>query len=504
MRLRIFYFLVLFSNTMLLCQNYGSLPKIGKDKLLLDFELFRQGLEKHHTGLYWYTPKDSVDAAFKKGRKAIRADMNEIEFFKIVAPLVGLTKEDHTNIEFSDTTETFLKEEATYFPFKVHFLDQKMYVTEQFINGDVDLVGREIIEVNGKSPIELVQILGNYFASDGFIKSVKFLDLSDYAFAKYFFLEYGFLKNISINYIDSNKIDQELNVSPITQAVVSKRKEQIRSQRKNNRFITRKKENLEYEILNDSTAYIGVHTFASRLYRRNDKNKKYKKFLKNSFQSISDNNIDNLIIDVSQNGGGNEGNENLLYSYVADNYQKYNSACAKRQLSILNNGIDRPIKLRTFGFLGFFERLFAYTKMEDGSHCRKENGSGLIAYKKEPDYKYDGKLHVIIGPITYSGGSEFANMVFTNDRAIFVGEETGGGFFGNTSGYSSELELPHSGLIIDIPVLKFDMNVEGNPFGRGLLPHYEVIPTITEFLQNENAPLKFILDGEATVKNKPK
>ncbi|NJO02168.1 MAG: hypothetical protein HC880_11200 [Bacteroidia bacterium] len=134
-------------------------------------------------------------------------------------------------------------------------------------------------------------------------------------------------------------------------------------------------------------------------------------------------------------------------------------------------------------------------KLPDGSYERKMNANpGLMAYKKEPPYKYAGKVFVIISPVTYSGGSEFANMVYTRKRGIFVGEETGGGFYGNTSGYSYELTLPHSSIKIDIPALQFIMNVEGLPFGRGVIPHHRVIPTIEQYLLRENIAVNYILN----------
>jgi hypothetical protein len=473
-------------------QDYGGLRKIEKEQLERDFELLKQGIEKHHSGLYWYTPKDSVDKAFSNGLEEIQSDLNEIEFFKTVSPIVSLTREDHTNISFSNETVKFLNEEASYFPFKIVFLDKKMYITEEYSQNVLGLVGQEIIEINGKTPIELVSLLGKYYASDGFIKPVKFSDLEGFQFAYYYFIEFGFLESINVKYLDSNNSVKELEVQAIKRPAII---QNLRS-RNQKRVSTAKetkvqKESLEFKILNDTVAYLAVHTFSNDSYKENTLNKNYKTFLKNSFRTIGEKGIRNLIIDVSQNSGGNEGNENLLYSYIGKNYRKYNAVCAKSQTSVLNNGVDKSIKLKTFGF---FERVLYNIKMADDSYCRKENpGLGLMAYKKEPANKFFGKIYVIISPVTYSGGSEFSNMVRTNNLATFVGEETGGGYYGNTSGYSSKLELPHSKLKIYIPALKFDMNVSGIPFGRGVIPDFKVIPSIEEYLNNENVPLKFIL-----------
>jgi hypothetical protein len=142
------------------------------------------------------------------------------------------------------------------------------------------------------------------------------------------------------------------------------------------------------------------------------------------------------------------------------------------------------------------ERVFINERMEDGSLERKERGGhGLMAYKKEPKNKFLGKTYVLISPDTYSGASEFSNMVYSKGLATFVGQETGGGYLGNTSGYSELLVLPHSRIEITLPALQFVMNVEPNlPFGSGVIPHHEVIPTIEQYMQGEHAALQYVLE----------
>ncbi len=469
-------------------QDYGSLKKIDNHLLLQDLELLHQGLDKHHSGMYWYTHKDSVDNAFSNAKMNINKDLNEIEFFNIVAPLVGLSREDHTNIEFSKETETFLVDEARYLPLNVIFLNKRMYVSKESNLYHKPLLGHEILSINGENPLELLNELGELFASDGFIKAVKFSDLNGFSFSRHHFLKYGFINEYHIAVKDSNGLITELKLK--SQKLID-----FKNSLADNEKSKTNNENLEFKILNDTIAYLGVHTFSNGLYKQNEIHQNLSNFLEKSFETIEESKISNLIVDVSNNGGGNEGNENLLFSYLADNYEKYKSVCAKSQVSILDNEIDKPIKLKTFGF---FERIFANDKMSDGSYCRKSNkGFGLMAYKKEPKYKYKGELFVIISPVTYSGGSEFSNMIKTSNRGIFVGEETGGGYYGNTSGYSSELVLPHSKLLIDIPALKFEMNVQNGEFGRGIIPDFIVVPTIKEYLTGQNLPIEFILNGKA-------
>lgn len=468
-------------------QNFGSLPKLKKEKLLNDLEMLYQGLDKFHSGMYWYTPKDSVDIAFQEAKTKITTDLNVLEFHKLIAPLVALSREDHTNIYRPSIVREKLNSEIKLLPLTVVFLGEELYCVK---NGsdfeDFALEGKQIESINGELPTNIVDKIGNLFASDGFIKTVKYNDLEGFSFSTYYFYYYG-------------QVDQfEIKLKGINEPlIIESQKTKAINQNLNSRYKktnkTNTKEVLEYNILNDSVAYIGIHTFDNDDIKKYSEEKKLSVFLENSFKSIQENNIQTLVIDVSKNSGGSEGNEGLVYSYLGENYQKYKKVRVKTQKATLDNGIDKPITLKA---IGFFERLFNNKKMKDGSLERRGSiGKGLMAYKKEPDYKFSGKSYVLISPVTYSGGSEFSNMMYTQDLATFVGQETGGSYLGNTSGYSKELVLPHSKIKISIPALQFVMNVKPKlPFGRGVIPHHEVIPNFEEYINGENAPLKYILE----------
>jgi len=483
--MRLVAFLIPFQ--FLHAQDFGDFPRMEKEKLLNDLEILYQGLNKFHSGMYWYTPKDSVDMAFESARKSITGDLNVVEFHKLIAPLVALSREDHTNIYLPSGIEEKINSEIRFLPLTIVFLGKELYCVK---NGsdftDFSFEGKRIESINGETPISIVDNIGNLFASDGYIKAVKYSDLEGFAFSKYHFYYYGQVDqfDIKLKGIEKPVVIKSLKTEAIRQNL------NARYEATNNNGI---KDVLEYKILNDSLAYLGIHTFSNDDIREYSEEKKLSVFLEKSFESIEKNNIQTLVVDVSENTGGSEGNEGLVYSYFGENYQKYKKVRVKTQKAVLDNGTDKPITLKAFGF---FERLFTQKKMDDGTLERKASiGKGLMAYKKEPDYKFQGITYVLISPVTYSGGSEFSNMMYTQGLATFVGQETGGGYFGNTSGYSRKLVLPNSKIRVYIPALQFVMNVKPKlPFGRGVMPHYEVIPTFDEYINGENTSLKYILE----------
>ena len=482
-----FLLLIIFTE-FLYSQNFGEFPKIEKEKLHRDLNLLNQGLDKFHMGMYWYTPKDSVDVAFQNAKAKISTDLNVLEFHKIIAPLVALSREDHTDIFLPQNikNETNKNENIRFFPLKVFFLGEKLFCIQNASNNLAKIEKLEIEKINGETPKEIVSKIGNLFASDGYIKTVKFSDLSGgFNFSKNYYYYYGLIENYEVKF---KEISETITLKslPISQINNNLSKCSYKTQ------VEIDNEPLQLRIINSKTAYLNIQTFSNIIIKKESKYKTLNKFLENSFSEIKERNIENLIIDVSKNGGGTEGNEGLLYSYFGENYQKYVKVRAKTQKVVLDNGVDKPIKLKVFGLL---ERIFMNNKMKDKSIERKTSfGLGLMAYKKTPKNKFKGNIYVIISPITYSGGSEFSNMMYSQGLATFIGQETGGGYFGNTSGYGRELTLPNSKITIEIPALQFVMNVESKlPFGSGVKPKYVVIPNINQYMNNENVCLEYAL-----------
>ena len=91
---------------------------------------------------------------------------------------------------------------------------------------------------------------------------------------------------------------------------------------------------------------------------------------------------------------------------------------------------------------------------------------------------FDGRLVVLAGGATFSGGAELASMLYRSRRAVFVGEEVGGTYAGNTSGYRWAVTLPHSGMVLHVPLLQFRTGWTDVAHGRGVMPLCAVAPAL--------------------------
>ena len=85
-------------------------------------------------------------------------------------------------------------------------------------------------------------------------------------------------------------------------------------------------------------------------------------------------------------------------------------------------------------------------------------------------------------------------MMHFHKRAVFVGEECGAGYYGNTSGMMPTLTLPNTKIRIRIPIIRYVMAVSGYKYlDRGIIPEYPFQRTIEDYLNDKDTELEFVL-----------
>jgi C-terminal processing protease CtpA/Prc len=232
------------------------------------------------------------------------------------------------------------------------------------------------------------------------------------------------------------------------------------------------------------TAVLTINSFSNSRYKATGM--KFHKFIDSAFTKISAQGVKHLVIDVRKNGGGSEGYEDYLLAYMIDkDYLKYKYVQASaftysfyRYTDYKDDYKDLDKELKEEHYLE-----------KDGRVLRK---AGVEEHEKPKPNPFEGDIYILINGLTYSGGSEFTSLARNHTNAVFIGEETGGGYYGNTSGIRITLKLPNSKLEIGIPILKFvvDTPKDNVPFGHGTLPDYEIEPTISQFLTGYDAEME--------------
>jgi hypothetical protein len=459
----------------------NTLEKIPVKNLLSDFDLLQNAYYETRVGL-WYNSRTQFDSICNLQKSKIKAPMNALEFYRILAPVVSFTKEGHCNIKISDETTAFLKQKGTYLPFGIKVLNKKVYVINDY--KDFKLKGLVLSKINGEAIENIMAKMLEIEPADGFNMTSKYRWIEG-AFSKYYARYFPASKFITLELLDpdnNTKIVYE-NIPSCTFKEFTKLYEEIKKQVPNYTFS--KSSDFSIDPIT-STAVITVNTFSLGSYT--DKRKGFQLFLEKAFDSISSQKIKHLIIDIRKNEGGEQGMEDHFLSYLTnEEYKKYKYV---------------EIPGFTYSFLehtnyaGQKEILIEELKEDfylstDGRYLNKE---GHYTGEKPNVKNFKGDLYILISGLTFSGGSEFAALAKNYTHTKFIGEETGGGYYGNSSGSFLSFTLPNSAVTGRIPLCKFVIEPKADtiPFGRGVLPDYEVQPTIKEYLTGYDSEMEYV------------
>jgi hypothetical protein len=185
--------------------------KFTPEQLKSDFKLLRDALEEGHGGLYYYTPKEELDQQFDRILKSLDQPLTEVDFFRLLAPLIANINDGHTGILLSPAYRAYLENEPVLLPFNLRFIGQKTYIFRNYSQDKDFVVGGEVISINNRPVSEILEQMMTVIPSDGHIQTSKFRRLENTArFGETYNLLFGKTTSYSIAYrtADTNELRQ--------------------------------------------------------------------------------------------------------------------------------------------------------------------------------------------------------------------------------------------------------------------------------------------------------
>ncbi|WP_442588440.1 S41 family peptidase [Pedobacter sp. AW31-3R] len=448
-------------------QVQPSLSTLDKDGMLADFDLAVSSLKEAHPGFDWYTSRAQMDSLVRSRRMMISDGLNAQQFYRILAPVISAGREGHCKIALSAEIDDFLSRNGRYPPVFLKFISGKPLLIND-IQG-LRTSGMELTAINGIPWEKLRDSIFATIPSDGFNLSKKYATLQGQDFAYYYLDVFDQNQRYELELKNpANGEKKKYTVDAADSQWLEKNWIAIRNQYFNNR------KEASGLMLKGTTAVLAYHTF------RADKYADFRKTTDGYFRTIAEAKVTDLIIDLRGNTGGAEGYEDYVFAHLsAKPYKKYSYV----QASAFSYSFYRFSDYRTPEKQQALEKSLKeeHQLESDGRILRKP---GILTPEKPRKDAFTGNIYVLISGDTYSGGSEFAALIRVHRKAVFIGEETGGGLYGNTSGFGMKLTLPVSGLELKIPLLKFVLDVPGSPypFGHGVIPDYTPVETFHGFI----------------------
>ena len=412
-----------------------------------------------------------MDSLFNCYEEGLQGPATQRAFYRSLLPLVDAIQCGHTKWMPSERMGyPYFYNTDRLFPLKLFIEKNRAFVIDFYGNISGIDKGDEVLSINGEEIPEIIyRLLGGIF-SDGENSTLKYYELNRYFCAWYADMIEGDLPpgmEFTLKILrNGEEYDMTLAAATLDQvlAVEDTREEA-------GRF------NLSFE--QNATAILTIPYFWNP-----ESGPGFRKFLKQSFQEIIERNTEHLIIDLRKNEGGKEVYGSLLLSYLMDTEFPYYDRLeiTQKKKFTFSQYASVPLALK------LLKKLF------------RQSGSGMYVWlghkncgiQKPMKNSYNGKLYVLINGGSFSVATEFASELRSLDRAVFIGEETGGGYYGNNSGFFAVLILPHSKMELGIPLIGFYSKVQlVTHHNRGIFPDHEVSPSLNCILESRDEVLDY-------------
>lgn len=394
-----------------------------------DLDQLGEKLTEVHPAVFKFTSEKDFWKCIEEKKNSIDENTSFAEFRWMCAEIIAQVNCSHTSSGrfYPENRMLHLKNR---FPLQTRYIHDHLYVVNANNSADIVFPKDEILSINGIRVEELVEEIYRHIPSQGLIKSSKRQ-------------EFNFWSSGMISYALGLPESYEITIKRSEQPIKLKVAEMIHEPRLD--------ESIDYcgqelclEFVDESTALMSISSF--NFYPWNNL-KEFTSFMDESFTSIQNKKIKNLIIDLRFNGGGSPESSIYLLQYL----------------------INKPFEY------------FGETNYPAGAGTQ---------YPHEPTF--DGKQFFIIDGNGNSTTGHFMAKVKELNLGTIIGEELGSNQF-CTAG-QGRFRLKNTKL--DYDIAQGQSELINNPFPDeiGILPDYEVYQSIDEYLEGIDTVKEFTLD----------
>ena len=393
MNIKLLIFALLLTVTSAFGQVSSELPHYTPEQLRNDIDTLVSNIEEIHINPYYKYPKDKFYADIKILKESITQPMSALDFYCFISPVIAKLEDGHTSIQ--QPIDIIQQSKQSIFPYKVELSEEKPYIIVlrpyKTISSELPRLA-EIIDINGIDS----KIIIDKFKQMSSGESEKFrLKRFEESFGLLLFEILKTKSPYKVSYI--TKESKEINSVTIQGLTIDSLINRMKSE---NQLIEK-----DYSLKIDkdlNTATIDFKSFNNI--------SKFKEFIDSTFVIIKKENIDNLIIDIRQNGGGN--------SRIGDEFLRY--ICNEKFIQFASTKMKYSRLQKDYYSKNKYISLFGKNGVV--KEYKESNSLKPIKLKK----RFVGKTYLLTSSYTFSSASSFAAAFKNYNIGTIVGEETGG------------------------------------------------------------------------------
>lgn len=456
-----------------------------------DAEIFIAALQEAHPGLNIHLDQSELNRLFDE--LAVNQQAPDLKAFYIrLLGVITAIGDGHTDLHEGKLFRATYPYLESTLPFDFSIINGKVYITKSYVDKvDIPLYAA-LLSVNDKPTQQILETLHALTPADGF--SMEFKEAYN---EKIWSRQYAKLIEFSDQYAITIKLPDGSNKSIKVEGVHD-------SILHSNQY---DKVPLSFELHKaENYALLSVNTFQYRLIMQSGID--FHAFIETSFKDLRKSGIDNLIIDIRENYGGDNILAVTLYSYLTQGQFKamgpsttklYDTTSVAR---FSNFPKGRYPYLRSHEVALINDKLY---EVKNGIDSKASYDSDFIykgPNKKVQNIsknKFNGTVYCLTSGLTFSAGANFATLLSNNKEVQFIGQETGGasGYFCGGGFYT--VTLPHSQFMLQIPFMKRGVaGAEANE--NGVSPNYPIPEDVESLKKKEDQAL---LKAIELIKSKP-
>lgn len=443
---------------------YKPSQKFPAAQLQSDFLLLQKILEHNHPSLYWYTHKDSVDYYFEATQASLKDSLTELQFKNRIAWAISKIRCGHTVVRNSKRYAQYYEfKRLPLFPLSLKVWEDSAVVITNFSTRDSAIKrGTIITAINNIATVKVIDSMCKLVNADGYANNLKY-QLISFNFPAYYRNTFDLDSQYVISYVDTTGQQKQTvikNYNPqkdttkrplVPMATITKKQFRDYKAQSNRNMFT------DTAL---STAILSVNTFSKG---------KLKRFFRRSFREMEKRDIKNLVLDLRQNSGGNILLSTKLCQYLVDKPFRVADTVAALTRSFPYKKYIRP------WFVYWISMHITGRRYNDGrihfKYFEKHN------FKPKNQHHFDGDIYLVTGGYTFSAAALATSTLKQQKNVTVVGEETGGGAYGNSAMHLPTIVLPNTGIRVTLPLYRLVLDANRPKNGRGVLPDVEVKPS---------------------------
>jgi len=408
-----------------------------KTQVLEDIDYLKASLEEAHHDLYAYTTKEEFDKNYRAVRKTINNDsIGLLEATSFVQKVISKANNCHTGIEFPGSSYgQYAYSGGTVFPLEIAFENGKSFIRKNWSGNDSIKIGSTILSINGMSISSICEKMYPHISAERpYFKKAK---IEIYSFPRLYWKVFGKQDDFEVEImLDGKSTTYQLEAINLIEGYEQKRTEVLNAQMK--------------LAFYDDAAYLNPGHFSGDF-------EQYKHFIDSAFNKILENKPANLIMDLRNNGGGDDAFSDYMVSYFANKPFYWTSDFTLKTSAFLKD----QVRKRNDTTAHYWQQILAH---DDGEVYSYE----FDAYQPQSEEKrFKGQVYTLANRQSHSQSAVTAAQIQDYGFGIIVGEETGD----YPSLYASQFQytLPNTGITVNVSK-GFITRVNGSKAQEGVIP----------------------------------